>query len=130
SREDPVRPFIALTLVIVCLAPCTASATPLEEAKAAFAAGKVAFERGDYDGALANFQRANLLAPAPSLSYNIGSTYEKLGRYHDAVLAFERYLELAGTPQDDQEREFQTTLKARIDIDRKTPDKQVVAPPP
>src|ERR1700747_3288737 len=91
----------------------------LEEAKAAFAAGKQAFERGEYEAALKQFQRANLLAPAPSLSYNIGKTYEALGRFNDAALAYERYLELAGTPQTDEDKQFQETLRARIQADKK-----------
>jgi tetratricopeptide (TPR) repeat protein len=105
-----------------------ARADNLDEAKAAFAAGKISFERGDYDQALAQFQRANLLAPAPSLSYNIGKTYEKMGRYHDAVLAFERYLELSGAPQSDDDKKFQEELKGRIEADRATPDRPASVP--
>lgn len=118
---------------MVCVTS-TARADNLEEAKIAFAAGKAAFERGDYEQALAQFNRANLLAPAPSLSYNIGKTYEKMGRYHDAVLAFERYLELAGPPQNDDDKKFQEELRGRIELDKKTPDQplkpaQPVPPP-
>ena len=100
----------------------------LTEAKAAFAAGKAAYERGDYPNALSQFQRANLLAPAPSLSYNIGRTYENMGRYHDAVLAFQRYLELVGQPQNADDKKFQESLKERIASLRGKPD--APTPPP
>jgi hypothetical protein len=117
----------------VC-APARA-ATPLDEAKTAFAAGKIAFERGDYEGALAQFMRANHLAPAPTLLYDIGKTYEKMARYRDAVTWFERYLEQVGPPQTDEDRKFQDELRARIALDRSTADRvhpgvEVQAPPP
>lgn len=115
-------------LAVLLITPTLALADNLEEAKAAFASGKQAFERGDYETALSQFQRANLLAPAPSLSYNIGKTYEALGKYHDAALAFERYLELAGPPQTDEDRTFQDNLKARIDADKARPDTQAPSP--
>src|SRR5437879_9285335 len=99
-----------------------AQAAPLDEAKAAFAQGKVAFEKGDWNTALDQFMRANQLAPAPSLSYNIGKTYEKMGRNRDAVIWFEKYLELAGAPKDDDDRKFQDELRARIASDKATPD--------
>src|SRR5262249_10613187 len=97
-------------------------AAPLDEAKAAFAQGKVAFEKGDWNTALEQFMRANQLAPAPSLSYNIGKTYEKMGRNKDAVVWFEKYLELAGPPKDDDDRKFQDELRSRIATDKATPD--------
>ena len=99
-----------------------ASAGNLDEAKAAFAAGKAAYERGDYDAALVQFQRANLIQPAPSLSFNIGMTYERVGRNRDAVAAFERYLTLTGAPQNPQEQQFQDNLKTRIAGLRARPD--------
>ncbi|HZS39646.1 MAG TPA: tetratricopeptide repeat protein, partial [Polyangia bacterium] len=75
------------------LIPSIAAAAPdMEAAKAHFAAGKQAFERGEYETALAEFQQANAIAPAPSLLYNMGKTYEALGRYKDAAFAFDRYL--------------------------------------
>ncbi len=128
-----MRSLLCVLILLGTLGASSARADNLEEAKLAFAAGKVAFERGEYEQALSQFQRANLIAPAPSLSYNIGKTYEKMGRYRDAVLAFERYLELAGPPQSDDDRKFQDELKARIDGDRGTPDRpaaSVQQPPP
>jgi tetratricopeptide (TPR) repeat protein len=122
---------ITVGLVILStLAAQVARADNLDEAKAAFADGKVAFERGEYERALAQFQRANLLAPAPSLSYNIGKTYERMGRYRDAVTSFERYLELVGEPKDDEDRKFQEALRKRISEDRNTPDRPASQPPP
>ena len=57
--------------------------------------------------ALAPYQRANMILPAPNLYYNIGATYERLGRYQEAALAFDKYFELAGPPQNDEDKDFQ-----------------------
>jgi hypothetical protein len=99
-----------------------ASAGNLDEAKAAFAAGKTAYEQGQFEQALAQFQRANLIQPAPSLSFNIGKTYEHLGRYREAVSAFEGYLQQAGAPQTPDETKFQQDLRVRIAALRTRPD--------
>ncbi len=109
--------------VMVATLSAVAWADNLEEAKAAFAEGRAAFERGDYDRALTQFQKANSLAPAPSLSYNMGKTYEKMGRYKEAVSSFERYLEQIGAPANDEDKKFQEDLKLRIEADRKQPDR-------
>jgi hypothetical protein len=112
-----------LVCVMVATVSSVALADNLSDAKAAFAEGRAAFERGDYERALGEFQKANALAPAPSLQYNMGKTYEKLGRYKDAVAAFEKYLELVGAPANDEDKKFQEDLKLRIEADRKQPDR-------
>jgi hypothetical protein len=115
----PVR---LLVLCIVAFAAAPALAAPIDDAKAAFAEGKTAFERGDYETALSAYQRANMILPAPNLYYNIGATYERLGRYQEAALAFDKYFELAGTPTTDDEKEFQDKLRARAETDRHKPN--------
>jgi tetratricopeptide (TPR) repeat protein len=100
---------------------------PPPEAKKAFADGKAAFERGDYETALQMFQRAMLIAPAPSLYYNIGVAYERLGRYEDSAIAFETYLREMEAPTNDEERAFQAKLRARAVANR---DKARTAPVP
>ena len=130
----------ALAVLVVLLA-LPARAAPIDDAKKAFAEGKAAFERGDYEQALAAYQRANMILPAPNLYYNIGATYERLGRYQEAALAFYKYFEMAGTPTTDEDKDFQEKLRARSEADRKrqdvAPTKQepaqqqpVGAPPP
>ena len=95
--------------LVVLLAARSVAAAPIDDAKRAFSDGKAAFERGDYETALSNYQRANLILPAPNLYYNIGATYEQLGRYHEAALAFDKYFEMAGVPQTDDDRSFQAS---------------------
>src|SRR5262249_13786133 len=105
---------VALATLLLAL---PASAAPIDDAKKAFAEGKAAFERGDYEAALAAYQHANMILPAPNLYYNIGATYERLGRYQEAALAFDKYFEMAGAPTSDEEREFQDKLRTRAEAD-------------
>ncbi len=123
-----IRPVGIAFVVLMAAAP--AQAAPIEDAKAAFAAGKEAFERGDYEIALQNFTRANSLVPAPSLQYNIGNCQERLGHYKEAAASFERYLELAGPPTTDDEKDFQEKLRARITANKKRAEQAQPPPPP
>jgi hypothetical protein len=111
---------IARVLAVLLLtAALPARAAPIDDAKKAFAEGKAAFERGDYEQALAAYQRANMVLPAPNLYYNIGATYERLGRFQEAALAFDKYFELAGAPTTDEDKDFQDKLHQRAEADRK-----------
>jgi tetratricopeptide (TPR) repeat protein len=117
-RQRIASQLVSLVFCLSAFAASTARADNLDEAKAAFSAGKEAYLKGDYERALGHFQRANLLAPAPSLSFNMGMTYEKLNRWEEAAAAFERYLEMAGEPQTDDDKKHQAEVRQRITDDR------------
>lgn len=118
---------VGLAVLLVAL---SAAAAPIDDAKKAFAEGKAAFERGDYETALAAYQRANMILPAPNLYYNIGATYERLGRYQEAALAFDKYFEMAGAATTDEEKDFQEKLRARAEADRHRADLPPTRNPP
>ncbi len=99
--------------------PARPDPASLSAAKQAFENGKSAFDRGEFETALSEFQRADALAPAPKLSYNVGNCLERLGRYADAALNFERFLSRTGTPTNDEDKQFADNLRARIAADRK-----------
>lgn len=108
--------IISVTLVfIVSLIPAQALADgdPIEVAKREFEEGKGAFERGQYEVALQHFLEAEKIAPAPSLTYNIGLVYERMGRYTEAAAAFDKYLEQLPAPTTKDERQFRDNLKQR-----------------
>src|SRR6476620_7131609 len=109
----------AAALLLVSFLAMSAHAAPIDDAKKAFAEGKAAYERGDYETALAAYQRANTILPAPNLYYNIGATYERLGRYQEAALAFDKNFELASFRTTGEEKQFQGKLRARAEADRK-----------
>ncbi|MFY0542467.1 tetratricopeptide repeat protein [Nannocystis pusilla] len=65
----------------ICLSgqPTIASpAAPPSEARAAFEAGAKAYAAGDFDKALAQFERAMALRPSPKIHYNIGVCRQQL----------------------------------------------------
>ncbi len=47
---------------------------------------------GDYVAALELFSNAHRLYPSPKIQFNIGQTYKELGRYIDAMGAYEIFL--------------------------------------
>ncbi|MFH2009640.1 MAG: PEGA domain-containing protein [bacterium] len=47
---------------------------------------------GDYVTALELFSRAFKIFPSPKIQFNIGQTYKELGRYLDAIGAYEKFL--------------------------------------
>lgn len=55
-----------------------APAAPPTEARAAFEAGAKAYAAGDFDRALAQFERAMALRPSPKIHYNIGVCRQQL----------------------------------------------------
>jgi tetratricopeptide (TPR) repeat protein len=93
------------TLVVVCVVALAAAVTspvaaqPLQEAKAAFQEGQAAYDRGAYNGAVAQWQRSFELSQKVSLFYNIGLAYERMGKLEDAVAALERFV--GGTQAND-----------------------------
>jgi tetratricopeptide (TPR) repeat protein len=126
-----VRLSIPTTLAcFIALGAAGARADSLDDAKRAFAEGKVAYDRGDYEQALTLFLRANQLAPAPTLHFNIGNTYEHLGRFREAAAAFDHYLELVGPPKNDEDRRFQENVRARAQANHKRGEQPPPPPPP
>ncbi len=58
------------------------------------------YGEGDYDGAIALFERAYALDPEPNILFNIGRIYEESGNYEDAIVYYERFI---SEPQVDLE---------------------------
>ncbi len=121
---------LCLLLAGASLAHADAAATPPAEAKQAFSEAKAAYERGEFELALALFQRAQRIAPAPSLLYNIGMAYERLLRYEESARTFDLYLAEAPAPQSDAERTFQDNLRARATANHSRGQRPTLAPPP
>jgi tetratricopeptide (TPR) repeat protein len=104
---------------------------PRAEAQKHYQVGRVAFGKGQFREALAEFQKAYESAPIPDLLYNIGRCQEELGDPGAAAKSYERYL--AAKP-DAHERD---ELLVHIDELKKAPARPeappaavVVAPAP
>jgi hypothetical protein len=76
------------------------------EARARQGAGEVAFTEGNYDSALVEFQRVyELLEGNPDrylALYNIGQCAERMFRYGEAIVYYERYLSEGGPEAEDR----------------------------
>src|SRR3954466_15422242 len=76
-----------------------------DEADLQFQRGAQAYRRGDYESALEHFLASNRLVQNQNVVFNIGHTYQRLGRYPEAfryfseALASERDPEQAGRIQ-------------------------------
>ena len=123
-------PAAALAVLCTLSLPAVAAASQEDDAKRAFAEGKQDFARGEYEKAIAHFQQADAILPSPTLTYNIGTCLERLGRFGEAADAFERYLSESGPPPDDEEKEFQDNLRARIEANRTRQKAAAPTPPP
>lgn len=76
------------------------------EAEQAFERGEALFARGNYDAALAEYERAyELLEGHPQahvLLFNIGQAHERLYRYDRALEYYRRYLDEGGDDAEDR----------------------------
>ena len=72
--------------------PSPSSDSRKAEARRHFLQGVALYEEGNFTAALAEFQAAHDLAPAPAVLFNIGLTEKALYRYSDASRTLERYL--------------------------------------
>ncbi|MET0622311.1 MAG: tetratricopeptide repeat protein [Pyrinomonadaceae bacterium] len=69
---------------------------PQTEAQALFARGQVAYLRGDYPGAIADFNAAALRLPSSALAYyGLGNAYLGYNRLGEAARAYEHAAELS-----------------------------------
>jgi hypothetical protein len=75
-----------------------------------FDAGRKAYEAGQYEDAVLEFERGYQLAPRPLFLLNLAHLYLRLGRYDDVIAACERYL--ASHPNDRLTREATDLLAA------------------
>ncbi|MCY1006712.1 hypothetical protein OV079_14355 [Nannocystis pusilla] len=69
---------LGLTICLSGQPAIAAPAAPPTEARAAFEAGAKAYAAGDFDKALAQFERAMALRPSPKIHYNIGVCRQQL----------------------------------------------------
>lgn len=113
-RLAPALGWLIALLTLVTALPAadayaqTASAD--EEARAQFEAGRMAFGRGRYEQALANFEEAYRLSGRTALLYNIGTTHDRLRHDQEALDAFRQYLEA------EPESELSEEVRERVRI--------------
>ncbi|MFW2387849.1 MAG: hypothetical protein ACN4G0_05910 [Polyangiales bacterium] len=82
----------------------------IAEAKEAFASGTRAYGEGEFETALASFQRAYELTGSPDLLYNIATVSDRMRRDEDALAAYEGYLEARPESADGEH------VRSRIEV--------------
>jgi tetratricopeptide (TPR) repeat protein len=123
------------TLLAFSLAlPVTAGAQPSApaandpavdaRARSLFLEGRDAFSRGDFATAARAFSQSYELSRRPQLLYNIGTSYERLHNWNEALGAFRRYVELVPDAADLAE------VQSRIRVIEVEVQHQVAPPPP
>lgn len=80
--------------------------------------GAAEYQRGDYQQALADFGRAT----DPAASYNRGNALARLGRYADAVAAYEQALKI--DPADADARANKAAVEALLKQQRQQPQQK------
>jgi tetratricopeptide (TPR) repeat protein len=107
----PYIPFtlgrMARTLVVLgmVLLSSLSFAAPVDDpdtevAKRLFKQGTTLYMDGKYEEALAAFERARLAKPLPAFDFNIAKCNDRLGRWPEALAAYERF---AATTKDAEE---------------------------
>ena len=93
------------------------TAEPRDGAKKAFDAGLLAVEAGEFDAAVAAFERAFRLRPHPVALFNLALALEKAGRRAEAWELFEAALDIVESNTERQEiRRHIDALSAQIAI--------------
>jgi len=106
-----LRSTTALTLVLLAASAASAQTADQDErARVHFESGRAYFEEGAYERALQEFETAYELSPRTVMLFNLGTTYERLGRLEEAAESFERYLREGSDIQPQQ----RTLLERRV----------------
>jgi hypothetical protein len=102
-------PGIVLAVALaIAAAPAVARADNRADATRHFNAAKAAEQRGDYRVAVDEYQQAYDAAPHPTVLFNIGNAYERLGEPRHAAEFFTRYL------ADDPKADDRVAVEQRI----------------
>ena len=108
-------PWVAASVVLLAGAP--ASAQPRSEAEVRYERGVALFTAHNYEGALLEFQRSLALSGGVDLLFNIGRTWQAMGRYAEAAETIDEYLRRARDLAPERRQEVTrmlTTLRGFI----------------
>lgn len=83
------------------------SSSPDARYKARLDNGRKAFARGDYEAAIEEFKAAFDIKPTSAALFNIAKSYERMGRYEEAIDYFTQYLDLDPNAPDKADIEEQ-----------------------
>lgn len=107
--------MLVLVAGVLELSAPTAAANPRERGafKALVRTGVRAFEDRKYRKAVRAFRAAYQLRADPTLLYNIGQCFERLGRIEDAIPYYEAYMAAPGTTSADRSEALRRVRRLR-----------------
>ena len=101
------------------------AATDSPDVAAIVTEASAAFDAGDFDGAIAAFERAYATKPDPRFLYNIGRIHEEAGQLDQAVVYYRRFVAEPGVELEQRDRASQ-----RIEVlTRIRPSLEPTSPP-
>jgi tetratricopeptide (TPR) repeat protein len=81
------------TLLLFLSVPSAVGADGDARAKALFRKAELHFNIGEFDRALSLYREVYKLEPHPALIYNVAQCYRYLGRWREAIIQYQRYLD-------------------------------------
>lgn len=103
--------------------------SPEAQYQARIQAGRKAYAAGDYEGAIAEFKAAFDIKASTGALYNIAKSYEKMGRYEEAIDYYQQYLDLEPNAPDRADIE-ETIKRLRRSIRARYQELSVSSDPP
>ena len=97
-----------LALCLWLYAGTALAQVPDADARAAAQEGKTSFESGDFVAAIAHYEEAQRLKPAPGLLFNLAQSHRRAGHAERAIFYFHAYLETG--PSAEQVRTVTSVL--------------------
>lgn len=116
--------FVYAVLLVALGVPTLANADAKADAEAAYATGTAHFQAGRHADALAAFDQAYKLDPAPVLLYNIARCHEEMGDVEQARTNFRLYLKRVPDAPD------RADVERRIRVMEAVAARARPAPPP
>jgi iron complex outermembrane receptor protein len=105
-----------LALFLICGVACADEKLPddpdVEVARRYYEQGAQAYAKGNYEEAVALFEKSRAVKAAPALDYNIARAYDRLDKLEPALAAYRRYL-ATQPPDSEQVRERISVLERR-----------------
>ncbi|UJR82846.1 tetratricopeptide repeat protein [Sandaracinus amylolyticus] len=125
----------SIALVLAVSTACAQPEPPRDrrdlEAQARFESGRLAFESGRYEEALADFRRSYELSRRSLILYNIGIVLDRLRRDAEALEAFERFLEAEPDAENREDVEARIAiLRTQVAAREPEPTPEIAALPP
>jgi hypothetical protein len=94
-----------VSLILLLHAAAASAEEDVKDAESLHKKGIELFKKGKFEEAMQVFQAADALAKSPANTFNIATCLEKLGRYDDALEAYQDYMGMEGALEKERAQE-------------------------